>query len=169
MTTFMAVPGTVPGRARDWIPVTTLAVPTVWMATSDGLVCIDLIAVERAINGTRRGWTLNADEARYAASLGFAAGLTYSLIGTRIGVSAQTMQSWFPELAAPKTERQARPRPRSRPEPVPRQPVRCGTRVAYQRHIRRGEPTCAPCRAAKSAADRYYRRHGTYVIPEGAS
>lgn len=34
----------------------------------------------------------------------------------------------------------------------------CGTRAAYQRHIRAGETTCQPCRDANTAATNAYRR-----------
>ncbi|MEU6222283.1 hypothetical protein [Streptomyces sp. NPDC047042] len=95
------VKGVPVGRRRDWIPVTTFAVPTVWMATADGLVLIDLVAVELAANGLRKGRRLTTDEAQYTASLLFARGIPYSLIAKRIGVSGATMQRWFPEQAVP--------------------------------------------------------------------
>jgi hypothetical protein len=34
----------------------------------------------------------------------------------------------------------------------------CGTYAGYQTHQRRGEPTCAECRAANAAYIRRYRR-----------
>jgi hypothetical protein len=40
-----------------------------------------------------------------------------------------------------------------------RVPAPCGTNAGYQRHLRRGEPTCADCRATHSARMKaYYRR-----------
>jgi len=161
-----SVGGVPVGRQRDWIPITALAVPTVWMATADGLVCIDLIAVELAANGLRKG-SLTQDEARYTASLLFARDLPYSLIARRIGVSGTTLKSWFPEQAVPKEERLARPSSREKSAQLTAQ---CGTRRGYGRHHRRGETPCRPCKDANAVADRYYRRHGTYVgAPEVAA
>ncbi|MFM9675816.1 hypothetical protein ACKI1N_10240 [Streptomyces brasiliscabiei] len=143
------------------------------MATSDGLVCLDLIAVERALNGLRMGWTLTADEAYYAASLGFEHGLTYSRIAELIGVSGSTMRSWFPNHAVPAAEHLARPRGDGAAPPAPRksrQPARCGTKAGYHRHYRHKEKPCEPCRAAKAVAHAHYRKHGTYVgAPEVAA
>ena len=62
------VPGVHAGRSREWISVTTVAVPTVWLATADGLVLLDLLAIELAVNGLRTdGWRLTGPEAAYAA------------------------------------------------------------------------------------------------------
>ncbi|MDT0567872.1 hypothetical protein RM704_10390 [Streptomyces sp. DSM 3412] len=147
------------GRQRDWIHV-PMGAPTVWMATPDGLACLDLIAVERALNGLRGEWTLSADEAFYAATVGFAHGLTYSVICERLGVSGSTMLAWFP---GGKAEAAQAPR-RSR------QPAKCGTKAGYHRHYRHKEKPCEPCRAAKAVAHKYYREHGTYVgAPEVAA
>ncbi|MGW0149847.1 WhiB family transcriptional regulator [Streptomyces sp. NPDC003333] len=44
--------------------------------------------------------------------------------------------------------------PRTRPAP-------CGTRAAYQRHLRRGEPVDAACRAANTYEAGRYRRTGS--------
>lgn len=163
-----AVRGVPVGRQRDWIPVTTLAVPTVWMATAEGLVCLDLVAVELAANGLRKGWTLTEDEARYTADLLFARDVPYSVIGRRIGASGATMQRWYPEQAVPQDERQARPGERKKAPPPPE--AKCGTRRGYGRHHRRGEAPCQPCKDANAVADRYYRRHGTYIgAPEIAA
>lgn len=61
------------------------------------------------------------------------------------------------ERKAPKSEAAEEIRlPRWNREPEP-----CGTREAYQRHRRRGETPCEPCRAANSAADRRLRETGT--------
>lgn len=162
-----AVRGVPVGRQRDWIPVTKLSVPTVWMATPDGLVLIDLIAVELAANGLRKGWTLTPDEARYTAGLLFEHGLLYSVIAKRVGASGSTLKRWFPELAVPAAPERARDggrKPKASPD------VRCGTRRGYGRHHRRGEAPCQPCKDANAVADRYYRTHGTYVgAPEVAA
>ncbi|MDE1682053.1 hypothetical protein PWE32_06910 [Streptomyces neyagawaensis] len=171
-TTLPRVPAVPVGRQRDWIAV-PMGAPTVWMATPDGLACLDLIAVERAVNGLRKGWTLTADEARYAATVLFERGLPYSVVANRVGVSGATMQDWFPEYAVPLSEGLARPRGNKR-EPraprQPRQPARCGTKAGYHAHYRRGEKPCDPCREAKAVAHRHYRKHGTYVgAPEVAA
>ncbi|MEU3162230.1 hypothetical protein ACPCAJ_21290 [Streptomyces griseoincarnatus] len=157
------------GRRPDWIRV-PMAAPTVWMATADGLVSLDLIAVERAANGERQGWTLTGDEARYAAQVMFQRGLSYSVIATRVGLSGSTIRDWFPEQTVTLDPRLARPRP-SKPKPKrkPKPVVRCGTMQGYRRHHRRQDPPCDPCREAKRLADRYYAAHGTYVgAPEVA-
>lgn len=153
---YASVTGVPAGRQRDWIPVTTHAVPTVWMATPDGLVCIDLVAVELAANGLRKGWTLTPDEARYTASLLFERRLPYSVIAGRVGASGATLQAWFPE----QTGSGARPDAR---RTTPKPDVECGTHRGYRRHHRRGEKACEPCKAAHTAADRHYRLHGTYI------
>ena len=163
-------PGVVAGRhageRANWIQPAGHCIPTVWMATPDGLVLIDLIAVERAANGLRKGWTLTPEEARYTASLLFRHQLSYSLIASRVGVSGATLKIWFLEQAVPGDERLARTGTRTTLRP----PVQCGTRSGYDRHLRRGETTCQPCKQAKAAADRHYRLHGTSIgAPEPAA
>jgi hypothetical protein len=156
------------GRQRDWIPVTTLSVPTVWMATAEGIVCLDLIAVELAVNGLRQG-TLTSHEAAYAADYMFQHGMQHGLIATRTGVSGDTLRRWFPTETTPLREAFARIRSKAviaaeRLANLPaKAPARCGTYTAAQRHVRRKEPLDEPCRMAKRAADRHYRKHGTYV------
>ncbi|WP_445524755.1 hypothetical protein [Streptomyces cyslabdanicus] len=165
-----SVTGVPAGRQRGWIPVTTLAVPTVWMATPEGLVCLDLIAVELAANGLRKGWTLTSDEARYAAGLLFERQVPYSVVSVRTGTNGATLQAWFPEQAVAK-EGKARPRP-SKPKPAPKRkpPAPCGTYQGYRRHHRHREPACELCKEARRAADRHYRQHGRYVdTPEVTS
>lgn len=44
-----------------------------------------------------------------------------------------------------------------------RKPAQCGTRSAYQRHVRNGEPIDPACRAANTSADRRLRRTGSTV------
>ncbi|MBL1108025.1 hypothetical protein JK361_26130 [Streptomyces sp. 5-8] len=174
MTTHDApVTGAVPGRHRDWIPVTTLSVPTVFMGTSDGVICLDLVAVELAINGVRKGWTLSSDEAAYAADLLFKRGVDYSVIAERVGVSGQTLRKWFPTDETPLCDALSRVRTRSQAaqlnSAVRLGPVRCGTLPGYRRHQRRKEPQCDACRKARTAADRHYRLHGTYVGAPGVA
>lgn len=40
----------------------------------------------------------------------------------------------------------------------------CGTLAGYYRHIKNGEPTCAPCRSQNAAADRRLRTTGTTKV-----
>lgn len=148
------------GRQRDWIPVTTFAVPTVWMATADGLVLLDLIAVELAVNGLREGWTLTQDEKRFAIRLMLDRNVPYSTISTRVGASQATLSEWFPGEIQPVLIRSDRGQKRRR-KPTP-SPV-CGTRSGHARHVRLREQACQLCRDAKRLADRHYREHGTYV------
>ena len=42
-----------------------------------------------------------------------------------------------------------------------RKPAPCGTRSAYQRHVKNREPIDEPCRAANTAADRRLRSTGS--------
>jgi len=156
-------PVTVPGRNRDWISVPRMTAPTVWMATSDGLVSLDLIAIELAMNGRRKGWTLSRDEAQYAVRLMLDWGVPYAVISTRVGASAATLRAWFPGEIEASTDGRARARPsKPAPEGKPARVAQCGTYYGAQRHVRRKEPVCPPCREAKNAGDRHYRQHGTY-------
>lgn len=52
------------------------------------------------------------------------------------------------------------------PEPprIGRPVAQCGTRSAYQRHLKLGEPVDAACRAANTAADRRLRTTGTTKV-----
>ena len=130
------------------IPGLCAAAEIVFAATPDGLVMIDTVAVDRAINGTPAA--LTPDEARMAAHLGIAAGLTRAVVAARVGVCERTLYRWFP------TEKR-------------RAPIVCGTRQGYDRHTRRKETTCRRCKAAYAAALRHYRTHGTYVMTEVAA
>ncbi len=51
---------------------------------------------------------------------------------------------------------QAPPQPRTGGRPAP-----CGTRSAYQRHVKKGEPIDEACRAANTTADRRLRTTGS--------
>lgn len=152
--------GTGVGRHSGWIPVMTHPVPTVWMATGDGLVCLDMIAVELAVNGLRKGWKLTRDEKWFAARIMLDRKVHYSVISTRVGASATTLGEWFPGEIEPVIVRQDRGKKRRR-KPTPSR--MCGTRSGHRRHVRRRERACQPCRDAKRIADRFYREHGTYV------
>ncbi|MFE0727901.1 hypothetical protein ACFW2X_06555 [Streptomyces antibioticus] len=154
------IPGALVGRQRAWIPVTTLSVPTVWLATADGLALLDLIAVELAVNGLRRGWTLTRDEKWFAARLMLDRKVPYATISTRVGASGSTLAEWFPGEIEPTVIRLDRGKKRRR---KPTHSPLCGTRSGHRRHVRRRERVCQPCRDAKRMADRHYREHGTYV------
>ncbi|MFJ2774915.1 hypothetical protein [Streptomyces sp. NPDC087300] len=144
------------------VQVPQMAAPTVWLATPEGLAVIDMVAIERAVNGERRGWGLTEDEARYATRLLLDHGIPYSTIVSRVGVNARTLKNWFPEIQTP--DHMARTAPRSTQRPP------CGTRRGYGAHKRRGEKACKRCRAANAAADRHYRRFGTHLgAPEVAA
>lgn len=161
------------GRQRDWIPVTTLAVPTVWLATADGLICLDLVAVELAVNGRRQ--SLTPYESAFAADFMFQRGVTRTTIAKRLWLSGSMLGKWFPTDDTPLHE--ALTRVQTRAEALKaayeatgsRSRARCGTYVGAQKHQQAKEPVCEPCREAKRAADRHYREHGTYIgAPEVA-
>jgi hypothetical protein len=131
-----------PTSTPERIPGMRAAAPTVFVSTPTGLVIVDTVAVNRAINGVPA--TLTRDEARMAAHLGLTNGLARDVVAARVGVCERTLDRWFP------TDK-------------PRTPVVCGTRQGYDRHARRKETRCEPCKAAYAAALRHYRTHGTYV------
>ncbi|MEU6535562.1 hypothetical protein [Streptomyces sp. NPDC047000] len=149
--------------------------PTVWLATAEGLVSLDLVAVELAVNGLRKGWTLTSHEAAYAAAYLFPRGVEYSVIANRVGVSGATLRRWFPADDTPLGEAMARIRTRQEALKVAvaktvRPRVRCGTYQGARAHRRRKEPLDEACREALRVADRHYREHGTYIgAPEIAS
>ncbi|MEV1079918.1 hypothetical protein AB0I98_16975 [Streptomyces sp. NPDC050211] len=146
--------------APEWISVPRMTVPTVWLATPDGLVSLDLIAIELAMNGRRKRWTLSQDEARYAARVMLDRKVPYSVIASRVGVNTNTLRAWFPGEIEPADDRSARSGSR---KAAPTSDVKCGTRRGYGRHHQRGEVPCRPCKDANAMADRYYRKHGTYL------
>lgn len=45
--------------------------------------------------------------------------------------------------------------------PKKREPVKCGTRGGYQKHLREKTEICAPCRQSNTDADNRLRRTGT--------
>lgn len=136
------------------IPLPHAASPTVWVSFPDGSVSpVDTIAVDRAVNGERSGWTLTAAEILYAAPFMFDA-VPYSIICARLGVSAKRFKQLFPGVA-PETERGTT--------------AECGTRRGYDRHKRHKETACEPCKAAYAEAYRHYRAHGTYVTAPGVA
>ncbi|MET9729630.1 hypothetical protein ABZZ79_02885 [Streptomyces sp. NPDC006458] len=133
-----------------------MILPTVWLASPDGLVSLDLIAIERAMNGQRHGWTLASEEAWYAARVMLDAKVPYSKIVSRVGLSVSTLREWFPGEIAPASPHLARPGNRKCGH-------RRGTRRGYRWHAARMEPPCDFCMAGMRAADRHYRQHGTYI------
>ncbi|MEU3078520.1 hypothetical protein [Streptomyces laurentii] len=114
-----------------------LLAATVFMAGPEGLAVIDLVAVERAVSGTRRGARLTEDEARYAASVLLDAGFAASVVARKVGYDTPKILKWFPEQA--KTARL--------------EPIRCGTPRGYRAHLRKNQTACADCKAAEA-----YRR-----------
>ncbi|MFE7895394.1 hypothetical protein [Streptomyces sp. NPDC057412] len=68
------------------------------------------------------------------------------------------------EVSHPRSDETA-PHERRTPErgdvPPRTRPAPCGTRAAYQRHLRRGEPVDAACRAANTYEAGRYRRTGS--------
>lgn len=148
--------------APEWISVPRTAVPTVWVATSDGLVSIDLIAIELAMNGRRKCWTLSPDEARYAARMMLDREVPYSLISARVGVGTATLRTWFPGEIVASGESLARPRGQATVR-TPRTVTVCGTRSGYRRHKSLLQEPCPACVLGYRAAERHYKKHGTYI------
>ncbi|MCX4575659.1 hypothetical protein OHB41_21185 [Streptomyces sp. NBC_01571] len=153
---------------REWISVTALTAPTVFMATAEGLVCLDLIAVELAVNGEHQAGELTPPEAAYAADIMLQRGMDRSVIARRAGMDHRTLRAWFPTDDTPLCEALQRARTAAEwcqemAKQLPaKPPIRCGTYRGAQRHRRRKEPCCEPCRLARNAADRHFRKHGTY-------
>ncbi|MFF4709743.1 hypothetical protein [Streptomyces sp. NPDC001297] len=139
-------------RPSGRISLPAYASPTVFAATPEGVVVLDLVAVDQAVNGDRRGWRLTEDEARYAASLLLDHDVAYSVISARVGRNTDTLRAWFPDRIEPVTPAHARGGPRGE--------IEHGTPRGYRTHLRRGEKTCQPCRDANAVKDRQYRRGG---------
>ncbi|WP_432041461.1 hypothetical protein [Streptomyces cadmiisoli] len=165
------VRGTPVGRRQEWVPATTLAVPTVWLATADGLVLLDLVAIELAINGLRtRDWSLTGPEIAYAADFLLQRGTDRTQIAKLVGSDYRTIRSWFPTndttlseaLTRVRTPAEHNRRLRER-RSAEHPPARCGTYKGAKRHQRRKEPLDEACQLALRAADRHYRAHGTYA------
>jgi len=150
-----------PASTRIPLPQTTAA--TVWVSFPDGSVDpVDTVAVERAVRGDRTDWTLTPAAIQYAAPFMFDR-VPYSVVCSRLGISDTSLKKLFPEVG-PRSERAARPGPRAK------RPAKCGTRRGYQAHKSRKEDACTRCKAANTAADRYYRLHDTYLgAPEAAA
>lgn len=66
------------------------------------------------------------------------------------------------ELATERARQQAAAQGQEPPKPrTGRRPAPCGTRSAYQRHVKKREPIDDACRAANTAADRRLRTTGS--------
>ncbi|MFJ5851316.1 hypothetical protein [Streptomyces sp. NPDC092903] len=107
---------------------------------------IDLIAVERAVNGEMPAY-MTTDEKRAAAGALVGNGFKLKEISERLGVRAVLLTEWFPQLT-----------------PQHLAPPAHGTVRAYRRHHRNGEKPCTACRTANSAVDR--ARRNFQPIPE---
>ncbi|MEV0114642.1 WhiB family transcriptional regulator [Streptomyces sp. NPDC050844] len=76
------------------------------------------------------------------------------------GLTERERRSIRRKAARDRTEqRQQAPAPE--PAKTGRKPAECGTRSAYQRHVRKGEPIDDACRAANTQADHRLRTTGT--------
>lgn len=83
--------------------------------------------------------------------------------GSRYGISGGLTPTERTELVNAMHSAPAGEQPEYLP-PKPRtgrKPAKCGSRSAYQRHVRKGEPIDAACRAANTAADRRLRTTGS--------
>lgn len=85
------------------------------------------------------------------------------------GLSATYRDGIFAELgpgehAALAKERGEAKRPVKRTRGPGRKPAECGTRAAYQRHQRKGEPIDQACRDAHALGNRQYRRTGSTQV-----
>lgn len=83
----------------------------------------------------------------------------------RAGIMAGLTGSQRAALAAERREAPAQSKPKPKPKPaaarVGRPQSPCGTRAAYQRHLRNGEPVDEACRNANNRSASTYRRSGT--------
>ncbi|NEE30188.1 hypothetical protein G3M53_32655 [Streptomyces sp. SID7982] len=96
---------------------------------------LDLIAIERAVNG-RAPEGMTGLELHEAARILAAHGRTSTAIAVQLGQPRARIESWFPALVR-----------------EPYGEYVCGTARAYRRHLRLGE-RCATCCGANSARDR---------------
>lgn len=148
--------------ASSRVPLPKTAAPTVWVSFPDGSVdVVDTVAIEQAVRGHRSGWTLTPAEIQYAAPFMFNL-VPYSVICTRLGISAKRLKVLFPQVG-PVRESAARPGERTK------KPAPCGTPRGYRAHHRRGETPCDRCKGANAVADRHYRTHGTTLGAPGVA
>ncbi|MEU3162229.1 WhiB family transcriptional regulator [Streptomyces griseoincarnatus] len=88
--------------------------------------------------------------------------------GYRHGIFAETTGPERARLAAAEPVRpEPEPGPAEQPTEAPAGPPECGTRSAYQRHKRLGEPIDEACREAYARAAREYRRTGSMAGSAG--
>jgi hypothetical protein len=81
----------------------------------------------------------------------------------RVGIAAGLTGAQRARLhaAGRPSKKKAAPKP-----PGPGRPLaECGTKSAYERHRRNGEPIDQACRDANAAANREYRRTGSTKVP----
>lgn len=84
--------------------------------------------------------------------------------GSRYGISGGLTPAERTELAREQAHVEAQENSREPAKPrTGRKPAECGTRSAYQRHVKKGEPIDDRCRAANTAADRRLRTTGSTV------
>jgi hypothetical protein len=122
--------------------------------TYDDTLDLDLIAIERAING--EPVQLTALEKIHAARLLDSRGYSAGHIAGRLGSDHSTITGWKANGWKPGNH------PKSRISTKPRrEPPVCGEPRMYRKHIRDGETPCRPCREANAAADRRYRLTGS--------
>ncbi|MFG3090642.1 WhiB family transcriptional regulator [Streptomyces antibioticus] len=84
----------------------------------------------------------------------------------RAGIAAGLTGAQRASLArARRREEPVKPRPK--PPGAGRAKAPCGTKSAYERHRRLGEPIDQACREANARANREYRRTGSTRVPAG--
>ncbi|MFF2082074.1 hypothetical protein ACFVV7_37200 [Streptomyces globisporus] len=115
----------------------TTFIPVVRTATMRGQ--LDLIAIERAVNG-RAPEGMTGLELHEAARILVAHGGSATTISAQLRVPAERIRRWFPELVV-----------------APLGDYVCGTPRAYRHHLRLGE-TCRECCVANTANDRAVKR-----------
>ncbi|MYW48846.1 WhiB family transcriptional regulator [Streptomyces sp. SID161] len=84
----------------------------------------------------------------------------------RAGIIAGLTGAQRAALAAERRE-QVPVEKRQAPPGAGRPPAPCGTRSAYNRHIRKGEKPCRPCNEANNAAYALYRATGSTKVATG--
>jgi transcription factor WhiB len=86
--------------------------------------------------------------------------------GYRAGIFAGLTGTQRAEVARQRDETSEQP-VKQKPRGPGRKPSPCGTRAAYQRHQRKGEPIDQACRDAHARAGQQYRRTGSTQVPAG--
>ncbi|MET8765513.1 WhiB family transcriptional regulator [Streptomyces sp. NPDC004658] len=83
----------------------------------------------------------------------------------RAGIIAGLTGAERAKLAASRSAKAPVKKPQAAPPGPGRPQAPCGTRSAYQRHLRKKEPVCAACRAANARSGVQYRRTGSSQVP----